>query len=287
MPLPAHPCRSWLFVPADDPRKIAKASKSGADVVILDLEDSVAADRKETARALVAESLSGLREPAVYIRVNDLTTGLTGQDVESTCGVRPDGYVLPKCEGPDDIERLAAMIRSHAADRQPGILAIATETVRGVCNLMRLDWSHPQLVGLTWGGEDLKAELGASRNRSQDGAYLSPFALARDLTLFAAKASGVLAIDSVYTNFRDGEGLAVEAGQAAAVGFEGKMAIHPDQIAEIHTQFTPDAEEIAWARKVIATLEAAGSGVASLDGQMLDRPHLRAAERLLRRVDPS
>lgn len=284
MTLPPHGFRSWLFVPADDPRKIDKALGDGPDVVILDLEDAVASGRKDRARDLAADALRREAAPARFVRVNDLTTGRSEQDVAATIAGAPDGYVLPKCEGPDDIQRLAEMIRAHAPARTPGILAIATETVRGVRNLMRLDWAHPMLIGLTWGGEDLRADLGASRNRSGDGAYLSPFALARELTLLAARDAGVLAIDSVFTNFRDTGALGREAQQSRALGFDGKMAIHPGQIAEIHARFSPSEDEIAWARRVIETLQAAGAGVASLDGQMLDRPHIRTAKAILRRA---
>ncbi|MFC6689240.1 HpcH/HpaI aldolase/citrate lyase family protein [Jhaorihella thermophila] len=284
MPLPPHPFGTWLFVPGDDAKKLAKASACGADVVIFDLEDAVAPARKDVARSL---TLAALRRreggPARYVRVNELSSGRTAEDVGETIDGCPDGYVLPKCEGPEDIEALAAMIRAHRSDPQPGIVAISTETARAVRNLMRLDWAHPMLVGLAWGGEDLQADLGARSNRGESGEYLSPFVLARDLALLVARDAGVLAIDAVYTDFRDVAGLRGETQQSRRLGFDGKMAIHPAQLPVIRECLSPDADELDWARRVVALLEASGTGVAELDGKMLDRPHLTLARRILGR----
>ncbi|WP_424830410.1 HpcH/HpaI aldolase/citrate lyase family protein [Ruegeria sp.] len=282
MPLPSHGARSWLFVPGNDFRKLSKSLTSGADVIIFDLEDAVSSDGKAAARALTARALQSDSRPARYVRVNDLTTGLTAEDVAQTIGALPDGYVLPKCDGPRCIEQLAKLIRDHAPAKMPGILAICTETVRGVRNLMRLDWSHPMLVGLTWGGEDLMVDLGARSNRGDDGHYLSPFSMARDLTLYAAKEAGVLAIDAVFTDFRDISGLHREAQGAGAVGFDGKLAIHPAQLDVIHDALAFEAEQVRWAERVIAALAASEIGVAELDGKMLDRPHFKQAEMILR-----
>lgn len=284
MPMPSHKYHSWLFAPADDERKAEKALASAADVVILDLEDAVPVSAKQAAWPLAQAALRRESGAARYVRVNDLATGLTADDVAATIVARPDGYVLPKCEGPDDIEALAAMIRQHRPDEAPGILAIATETVRGVRNLMRLDWAHPMLTGLTWGGEDLRADLGALSNLDEAGAYLPPFALARDLALFAAKEAGVLAIDAVFVDFRNADALAAEARFAKSVGFDGKMAIHPAQIDVINRNMAPSPEDVDWARRVIAALREACEGVAQLDGRMLDRPHARLAEKILNEV---
>jgi citrate lyase subunit beta/citryl-CoA lyase len=281
MTLPSHAFGSWLFVPGDDTNKLYKALKSDADVVIFDLEDAVALDMKDIARSLTSAALRKKAQPARYVRVNDLSTGRTAEDVAETIVGHPDGYVLPKCEGPNDIEILADMIRSHDPAHLPGILAICTETVRAVRNLMRMDWAHPMLMGLTWGGEDLQADLGARSNRSNDGHYLSPFTMARDLTLFAARDAGVLAIDAVYTDFRNEAGLVDEVRHAKQSGFDGKMAIHPAQIQHIRANLAPDQSEKDWAAKVVQLLETTESGVAQLDGQMLDRPHLKLARRIL------
>lgn len=276
--------RTYLFVPADSPRKMERALQSGADALILDLEDSVAADRKDAARAEVARFLDAPAPMARFVRVNALGTGLTDADVAATAAARPDGYVLPKCEGPDDIAALSGLIDRAGGAASVRIMAIATESVRAVRRLMRKDWSHPRLSALTWGGEDLSADMGASRNRDAGGAYLPPFQLARTLTLLAALDAGVEAIDAVYTDFANAEGLRDETAEARDLGFTGKLAIHPAQVAPIHDVFRPDPGQVEWARRVIAALEAAGGGVARLDGEMLDRPHLLQAQRLLARA---
>ena len=268
--------RSWLFVPADSPRKIEKALDSGADALILDLEDSVAAGAKDGARRIVAEALATPAPMPRYVRVNALDTGWTAEDVAAAH--QADGWVLPKCEGPADLATLS--------DMRPGtpIMAIATETVRAVRALLAQDWSHPALVALAWGGEDLAADLGASENRDPGGRYHSPFLFARDAMLFAAKAAGVGAVDTVFTDFRDPQGCRAEAAAAQVLGFTGKMAIHPAQVAPINDAFTPAPARIDWAERVVAAMAEAGDGVASLDGQMLDRPHLRQARSILARA---
>jgi citrate lyase subunit beta / citryl-CoA lyase len=283
MYLPSHAVGSWLFVPGDDTKKLSKSLNSDADVVIFDLEDAVAPGRKDIARSLTLDTLKDTARAARYVRVNDLNSGHTAKDVAETIAGKPDGYVLPKCEGPHDIEALAEMIRPHARSPAPGILGICTETVRGVRNLMRLDWNHPMLVGLAWGGEDLQANLGALSNRSGDGDYASPFTLARDLMLFAARDAGVFALDAVYTDFRNEAGLIQEVQEAKTLGFDGKMAIHPSQIAPIQQALMSNQSEKDWAEKVLALLVTSETGVAQLDGKMLDRPHLKLAEKILAR----
>ncbi|MGR3321143.1 MAG: HpcH/HpaI aldolase/citrate lyase family protein [Pseudooceanicola sp.] len=268
--------RSWLFVPGHSARMMDKARDSGADALILDLEDAVAPESKPAAREAVAAFLAVKPAIPCYVRVNALDTGLTEADVAAVHG-RADGYVLPKCEGTGDVAALIG--RTGMAP----VLAIATETARAVRALLAEDWTHPALVGLAWGAEDLAADMGATANRDESGRYLSPFTLARDAMLFAAKAAGIAAVDAVFTDFRDGAGLSAEARAAETLGFAGKLAIHPAQIPPIHDAFTPSPERIAWARRVIAAMDAQ-SGVASLDGQMLDRPHLRQAEAILARV---
>lgn len=279
--------RSYLFVPADSPRKVQRAGSSNADALILDLEDSVTEDRKGDARAAAARYLAtveGKRKPACLVRVNALATGLTEDDVAATVSGRPTGYVLPKCEGVEDIEALSRMITRHHGSSDIGIMAIATETVRAVRSLMRSDWTHPRLRALSWGGEDLASDMGALRNRGAGGHYLSPFCMARDLTLLAALEAGVAAVDAVYTDFRDIEGLGLESTLASELGFSGKMAIHPDQIDPIHAAFVPSASQIRWAEGVLASLAEAEGGVASLNGEMLDLPHALRARRILARM---
>jgi citrate lyase subunit beta/citryl-CoA lyase len=280
--------RSWLFVPADQPRKVESAATGPADAIILDLEDAVGLVQKDAARALVVGFLAAGHGahpcgPARLIRVNALSTGMTEADVAATARHRPAGYVLPKCEGPADVDALARLVATHGGSDVP-ILAIATETARAVRSLMRSDWSHPALGGLTWGGEDLMADLGSLRNRKADGSYHSPFRLVRDLTLFAASEARVPAVDAVYTAFRDEAGLKSEAGQAADLGFSGKLAIHPAQIAPIHAAFAPDETTIAHAQRVREVFASSGGNATSLDGEMLDIPHLRRAMRILQRA---
>ncbi len=262
---------------------MTRAADSGADALILDLEDAVApankgAARKETARFL-AEPVPAKR----FVRVNALATGLTEQDVAATIAAAPDGYVLPKCEGLDDIETLSALIAKLGGGAGIGIMAIGTETVRGLRRLMREDWRHPRLTALAWGGEDLSADMGAERNRDAAGNYLGPFLMARHQTLLAALEAGAEAVDAVFTDFRDEAGLMQEARLAKTLGFSGKMAIHPAQVPVIHAAFRPEPAEVDWARAVIAALEATGEGVASLNGMMLDRPHLIRARKILER----
>lgn len=270
--------RSYLFVPGDSARKQAKSRETGADALILDLEDSVAPDAKAAARTHTAGFLAEGAPMARLVRVNALSTGLTAADVAETAPGRPDGYVLPKCEGVEDIAALATMIAQAGLDVP--ILIIATETVRAVRRLMRSDWSHVALGGMTWGGEDLAADLGALRNRDGTGQWLPPFALAQSLALLAAKEAGVAAVDGPFTGIGDTNGLQQAAAAAFAMGFDGKLAIHPAQVPVINAAFTPDAAAVEHAQRVVAAM--AGAGVAQLDGQMLDQPHLTQALKILR-----
>lgn len=272
--------RSWLFVPGDSPRKMDKALASGADALILDLEDSVAPEAKALARREVARFLDRPAPMPRHVRINALDSGLAEADIGATIAAGPAGYVLPKCEGPDDIERLARMMA--VAGRPVPVMVIATETARGLRRLQRECWAHPALGAVTWGGEDLSADLGASRNRDAAGRYLPLFQSARDAALLAAREAGVAAVDAVFTALDDAAGLEAETREAAAMGFDGKMAIHPAQIPVIHRAFAPDAAQLDWARQVVALLGQGGT--ARLDGQMLDRPHLHQARRLLARA---
>lgn len=276
-------CRSYLFVPADSSRKMTRATESGADALILDLEDAVAPANKAAARIEAARFLAESVSMKRFVRVNALATGLTEEDVAATIAAAPDGYVLPKCEGPDDIETLSALIAKLGGGDGIGIMSIGTETVRGLRRLMRENWKHPRLTALAWGGEDLSADMGAERNRDTAGAYLGPFLMARDHTLLAALEAGADAVDAVFTDFRDEAGLMRETRLAKTLGFSGKMAIHPAQVPVIHAAFRPEPAEVDWAKAVIGALEATGEGVASLDGMMLDRPHLIRARKILDR----
>ncbi len=214
---------------------------------------------------------------ARLVRVNPLQSGRTSEDIAATAPGRPDGYVLPKSEGIDDLTATVELIA--AAGLNVPILAIATETVRAVRQLMRSDWTHPGLGGLTWGAEDLATDLGALANRDAAGDWLPPFALARTLALLAAKDAGVAAVDGPFTGIGDAAGLQVAAEAAFAMGFDGKLAIHPAQVPVINAAFTPTPAQIAHAQRVIDAMS--GTGVAQLDGQMLDQPHLLQAQKIL------
>jgi citrate lyase subunit beta/citryl-CoA lyase len=279
--------RSFLFVPADRERKLAKGLESGADALILDLEDSVAAANRPTARKLAREFLDAHGSDGIkrYVRVNPLVTGLALDDLAATVGGRPDGILLPKCT-PDDVRTLDHYLAAFetAAGAAAGairIVAIATETPAAVFALGSYAGSSPRLEGITWGAEDLAACLGAN-NRRLDGNYDGPYQLARSLCLLAAGAAGVAAIDTIYTDFRDLAGLQAECMAARRSGFVSKMAIHPAQLAAINDAFSVSAEERDWAERVIAAFAAQpDAGTLALDGKMIDRPHLVLARRLL------
>jgi len=269
--------RSLLFVPGDRPERMAKARGLGADALILDLEDAVAPERKREARAAVAGFLGEAREgPALFVRVNPLGSDLIEEDLAAVMAARPDGLVLPKAEGSASVEALAA--------RAPGlpILPVATETPAAIFRLGSYAAATRHLAGLTWGAEDLPAAIGASTAREADGGYTEPYRLARSLTLFGAHAAGVPAIETVYPDFRDPDGLAAYAARGRRDGFTGMMAIHPAQVPIINAAFTPSAAEVAHARAVVALFAAnPGAGALQLGGRMVDAPHLKAAQKLL------
>ena len=284
--------RSLLFVPADDERKIAKALESAADALILDLEDSVAPQRKAAAREVCASVLRSAKTPKkIFVRINGLDTPHALADLAAVVAGKPFGVMLPKSSCGDDVRRLSLYLEALEAREavETGsvrILPIVTETAGSMFGLgSYADPAIPRLFGMLWGGEDLAADVGATGNRGGDGRYAPAYELARSLCLFGAATAGVLAIDAVYTNFRDPEGLKAEALAGLRSGFGAKAAIHPSQIEVINEAFTPSHSDIEWAERVIAVFEAAGGGgVAAIDGKMLDRPHLRSALRVIERA---
>ena len=284
--------RCWLFAPGDSASKIAKALASGADAVIIDLEDSVAADRKADARRTTAEALAQPVPAGVqaWVRINALDTGLAEADLDAVVAAGPAGIVLPKSAGVIDIQALAGELtaREGAARLTPGairILPITTETPAALFNLHTYAQAPDRLAGLTWGAEDLSAAIGASTARDQTGSYTPLYELARSLCLAGAAAAGTAAIETVYPDFRDPVGLANYLAKARRDGFSGMMAIHPGQILMIKEAFIPSAEEQEWARQVIELFEAnPGVGTLALNGKMIDRPHLLQARRLLDRA---
>ena len=286
--------RSWLFVPGDSERKLAKGAASGADALIVDLEDSVAAANLPAARKLVAAFLAADARPRIWVRVNALASGLALADLAAVLPGGPDGIVLPKAESVADVLVLGNYLSALevAAGRTEGgtkIMVVATETPAALFTLGSYATAGARLAALTWGAEDLAASLGAAGNRVEGGGYEFTFQLARSLCLAGAAAAGVAPIDTVFVDFRDQAGLMREAQAARRAGFVGKLAIHPDQVAPINEAFTPDAAEIAHAERVVAAFAAnPGAGVVGIDGRMIDMPHLKQARRILAvRRDPA
>lgn len=272
--------RSLLFVPGDRPDRMEKALHSGADALILDLEDSVAPAAKPEARRAVAAFLSANNAAKLWVRINPLDGPDADKDLQSVLPAHPDGIVLPKAEGGHSVAELARRLseRGNATTR---ILAIATETPAAIFGLGTYG-GHKRLAGLTWGAEDLPAAIGGATSREEDGGFTAPYEIARALCLFGAAAAGVAPIETVYPAFRDLEGLSVYAARARRDGFTGMMAIHPDQVPVINRAFTPSEAEIAHARAVVAAFEAnPKAGALALDGRMIDRPHLVQAQRIL------
>jgi citrate lyase subunit beta/citryl-CoA lyase len=272
--------RSLLFVPGDRPDRMAKAAASGADAVILDLEDSVAPAAKGEARRQVAAFLHANATAPLWVRISPLDTAESERDLAAVLPAHPDGIVLPKAEGGASVAELARRLTA-AGNAMAHILAIATETPAAIFQLGSYR-GVKRLAGLTWGAEDLPAAIGAATSREADGSYTPPYELARSLCLFGAAAAGVAPIETVYPDFRDLKGLAAYAARARRDGFTGMMAIHPAQVPVINAAFTPSEAEVAHARAIVAAFaDNPGAGVLSLDGRMIDRPHLVQAQRIL------
>ena len=268
--------RSLLFVPGDRPDRFAKAAASGADALILDLEDSVTPDKKAAARSAVADALAAPRTLPLLVRINPATLDA---DLKAVLPHRPDAVMLPKAEGAESVLTLVAQLNGIK------VLPIATETPRAVFQLGSYADAAPHLFGLTWGAEDLPAAIGAATSRESDGRFTPPYEMLRSLTLFAAHAANTQAIETVYPDFKDTDGLAATAARARRDGFTGMMAIHPAQVAVINAAFTPSEAELAWARAVVAAFAASpGAGALQLDGRMIDAPHLKAAQKPLKRA---
>lgn len=285
--------RALLFVPGDSPKKLEKALAAGADALIADLEDSVATDAKADARRIAAEFVrehGASTAPALYVRINDLKSGFADDDLAAVMAAGPRGIMLPKTEGGEDVTRLSVRLRvleaEHAIeDGATRILPIITETAAATLAAGSYHHASPRLSGITWGAEDLSADVGARTTRGADGAYTDVFRLARAVTLLAAASAEVAAVDTVFPNFRDTEAFRADCIEAERDGYVAKMAIHPAQVPVINEVFTPSPEAVAHARAIADAFAAAGSpGVVGVDGQMYDRPHLRRAQRILERA---
>ena len=282
--------RSFLFVPGDSEKKLGRGAGSGADALILDLEDSVAPARKALARGMVAEYLQ--REsggPENWVRINPLDEG----GVTDLAGiVRPGlaGIMIPKIDGAADLVRLGHCLdvmedRENLARGGIRILPVATETAKAPFGLAGIaDAVLPRLYGLTWGAEDLATALGAASNRDENGAFAFTYRMVRSMCLLAAKAAGVEPVETLYADFRDGAGLLASCAAAAREGFTGRIAIHPDQVAGINQAFSPSEADVAHARRVVdAFALQPDAGTVGLDGKMLDIPHLKQAQSVLAR----
>lgn len=283
--------RSLLFVPGDSERKIEKALACPADALILDLEDAVAPERRAVARSICAEALrSSPTRQRLFVRINALDTADALPDLAAVVGAQPVGIMLPKCRSAADLLRLDHYL--SALEAREGselgtirVLPIVTETGESMFGLGSYGEGTPRLAGMLWGGEDLAADIGAHGNRDASGGYGFLYQLARSRCLLAATAARAVAVDAVYTDFRDLEGLRDEARIAALDGFTAKAAIHPDQAEVINEAFTPTREQTERAQRIIDAFAAVpGAGVAALDGRMLDRPHLVMARRILERA---
>ena len=280
--------RSFLFVPGDSERKMEKAGDAGADALILDLEDAVAPDAKAAARALTAAYVQG-RDDA-WVRINPVDTEHWEADLEAVIPSAPAGIVLPKARHAHDAVRISEHIdvleNHHNLERgSTAIIVLCTEHPEALFTLHSYVGTVPRLAGLSWGAEDLAAAVGASANRSTKGEWLPQFEMARSMCLFAAAAAEVAAIDTVFTDFRDREGLLRYATNARRDGFTGMLAIHPAQVEVINAAFQPTAEEIERAERIVQAFgENPGAGTIGLDGKMIDRPHLLQAQRLLQQA---
>jgi len=280
--------RSMLFVPGDRPERFAKAEASGADAVILDLEDAVTPEKRPEARRAIAAHLAGpQRAVPLWVRINPVETDDALLDLAAIMDGRPDGILLPKPRDGADVHRASHWLEAHEARcgyarDSVALIPLITESAAALLKAASFVDLPARVAGLTWGAEDLAADLGASGNKSADGEYEFTYQLARSMCLLAAAAAGVPAIDTIDTEFKDGVAIERRARAARRQGFAAKLAIHPAQVAPIHAAFTPTADELRWAERVIEAFAAApGSGAVAFEGGMLDKPHLRQAERLL------
>ena len=270
--------RSWLFVPADSEKKIAKALESEADAIIFDLEDSVAPAQKAAAREILKGLLGSSNGPQWWVRINPLGSEHIKADLSIFASADFEGVVLPKAEGGADIAQLA-----HRTGNLP-VHAIVTETPASLFGMLSYRDPKSPLAAMSWGAEDLSSAMGASSKYDSDGELSFTYKLARSLCLAAAVAARVQPVDGIFADFRDEEGLRQESEAAAREGFTGKLAIHPAQVAVINAAFTPSADELAHAQAIIDAFEAQpDAGVLSVNGRMVDRPHLVQAQRVLER----
>ncbi len=280
--------RSMLFVPGDRPERFAKAEASGADAVIFDLEDAVAASNRPRARVEISNYLKmSDRHVPLWVRINPIETPDALPDLAAVAFARPDGIVLPKARNGDDVRRLDHWLEiletAHGFDVGViQVIPLITESASAVLNVASFAPAPSRVLGMTWGAEDLAADLGSLGNKDAAGEYEPPYVVASTMCLYAAAAAGVWAIETVDTETKDMAAVERRARASRRAGYVAKLAIHPAQVAAIHAAFTPTADEVAWAQRVLEAFRASGGkGAIQLDGKLLDRPHVRQAERIL------
>ena len=292
------PMRSWLFVPGDSDTKLEKVVGYGADAVIVDLEDAVAPNEKPRARLLArrflethGQSMLAGERMALWVRINPLDGPLWREDVAAVMPGKPHGLMVPKAAGPEQLQALAAELyemegRLGITTGATQILPLVSETPAAALGIPAyVNSTLPRLAGLTWGAEDLSAAIGARRKRDDSGNWTDTFRMVRAQVLLTAHARGVMAVDTLHADFRDLEGLKRIAAESYADGFAGMLAIHPSQVPVINAAFTPGDAEIADARAIVNAFAAnPTAGALSLDGRMIDQPHLEQARRLLERL---
>jgi citrate lyase subunit beta/citryl-CoA lyase len=281
--------KSLLFVPGDSEKKMAKAASTGADALLLDLEDAVSQDRLPIARGMVLDYLKSHDRvhQQVWVRINPLDTALSLPDLVAVMPGKPDGIVLPKPLNANAVRQLDHFL--SALEQREGItlghtriLPVATEVAGALFQLDSYAGCSPRLAGLTWGAEDLATDIGATTNKKDNGEFDEAFVLARSLCLLAASHAGVQAIDTLNVDFRNAESLQADVQRARRQGFSGKLAIHPDQVAIINAGFTATPQELQHAQRIVdAFTQSGGAGAVQLDGKMIDKPHLTQALRLL------
>ena len=290
--------RSWLFVPGDSEKKLEKAASCGADAIIVDLEDAVAEYAKSDARRLAVRWLEAHRHNVLsggglqrWVRINPLDSKYWREDLAAVMAGHPTGIVVPKASGPEQLRLLAAELYEHeqrhgAQPNSTRILPLVSETARAALFIPEYARDEmPRLAGLTWGAEDLSAAIGATRKRDESGEWTDLFRMVRSQVLLTAHARGVAAIDTLYSGFKDSAGLRKAALASHADGFVGMLAIHPDQVPIINAAYSPSEQEIAKARAIVEAFSAnPGRGALSVDGEMVDQPHLEQARRLLEKA---
>ena len=283
-----HSRRALLYMPGDDRRKIEKATKLGVDSICMDMEDGVAANKKAEARAVIAQAMKELDfgDSEVCIRINSIGSGLEKRDLAAALATEPNAIVIPKIETAEQVSWVSERIEIYELTSRLNIgsirLLIGVETAKGILNLKEIAEADRRLEAIIFGAEDYPASVGATRTKEA-----TEVLYARSAVVTACAANDLQAIDMVYIDFRDLDGLRVEAQQGAGLGFSGKQVIHPNQVVPVQEAFTPSAEAIEYAKRIVESFEASqkeGKGAYALDGKMIDMPLLKNAQKVLDRA---